>query len=195
TEAHDASPRRCAQHVMYVILDLLVRGLAPIAAVTCDDVWEHMRAAGWVTEPSVHLAAWPKAPAAALDAAGQARWARFRAVRDAVMKALEEQRIARVIGSPLEARVTLVADAELARLVRAHQQTLAEAFVVSEVDVREDGAGSPGTDVPGLRQVVVARAAGAKCARCWKHLMSVGTEPAHPALCDRCARVVATTTV
>ena len=147
-----------------------------------------MRAAGWVEEPSVHLAAWPAGPAAgeALDEGGRRRWTAFLAVRDAVMKALEEQRGRGVIGSPLEARVTLIIrDPPLRRDCEAHREALAEAFVVSEVEVRGDG-----TATAGPVGVQVARASGAKCARCWKYLASVGSQPAHPQLCERCVRVV-----
>jgi isoleucyl-tRNA synthetase len=45
-------------------------------------------------------------------------------------------------------------------------------------------------DVPGVA-VVVGLAAGSKCERCWKVLPDVGRNEAHPALCTRCAEVVA----
>jgi isoleucyl-tRNA synthetase len=45
-------------------------------------------------------------------------------------------------------------------------------------------------DVPGVA-VSVALAQGTKCERCWKVLPDVGTDAAHPALCGRCASVVA----
>ena len=109
------------------------------------------------------------------------------------MKALEEQRARGVIGSPLEARVTLlVSDPRMQELVEAHRETLAEAFVVSGVEVQADGAPAAQAvpQVPGLTGVRVERAPGGKCQRCWKHLSSVGSHAAHPQLCDRCARVV-----
>ena len=133
----------------------------------------------------MHLAVWPERPAGRLDDDGRRRWEAFLSMRQVVMKALEEQRSRGVIGSPLEARVTLaVQDAALARLCEAHRETLAEAFVVSGVDVQGDGGG------PGPIQARVERAPGKKCARCWKHLSSVGSQAAHPELCARCARVV-----
>jgi len=78
-------------------------------------------------------------------------------------------------------------------LCEAHRGTLAEAFVVSGVAVERDGTTptSVAAPVPGLVGVRVERAAGKKCARCWKHLTTVGAEPAHPQLCDRCVRVLA----
>ncbi len=193
TEAPAGNPRRCAQAVLYAILQGLVRVLAPILVTTTEEVWQTMRETGLASEPSVHLAAWPTGTGFRLDEQGEQRWATFLAIRDAVMKALEEQRSQNVIGAPLDARVTLVVkDRELLELCRAARDVLAEAFVVSQVDVEE--ATSPGTTgaprVPGLAGVLVARAPGRKCARCWKYGGNVGREPAHPELCARCAHVV-----
>ena len=196
TEGAATAKRRCAQTALYVILHTLVRVLAPVLAMTADEVWQAMRAASWVSEPSVHLATWPQPPVIALDAPGRERWATFRSMREVVMKALEQERMKRLIGSPLEAQVTLVvSDQRIRQLCETHRETLAEAFVVSRIEVEANGTPLPAGEsgVPGLAGVKVERAPGNKCARCWKHLASVGSHPAHPQLCERCARVVTTT--
>ncbi len=186
TESAAGIKRRCAQTVLYDILQVLVRILAPVLVVTTEEIWEAMRAAGWVSEPSVHLALWPSAPAVDVDEAQTAHWATFLSMRQTVTKALEEQRGRGVIGSPLEARVTLlVSEEKLRQLCETHRESLAEAFVVSGVDVQAGGS-----EVPGRVGVTVERAPGHKCQRCWKYLTTVGVEPAHPQLCERCARVV-----
>jgi len=191
TEGASTVKRRCAQTALYDILGCLVRMLAPILVVTAEEIWQSMRAAGWVTEPSVHLARWSAAPEGRLDPQAQQRWARVLSMRDVVMKALEEQRGRGVIHSPLEAQVTLVADDQaFAQLCEASRELLAEAFVVSEVRVtREDSPLVASTEVPGLKGVIVERAPGGKCERCWKYALSVGAQAAHPSLCERCARV------
>ncbi|MBI3083077.1 MAG: class I tRNA ligase family protein, partial [Candidatus Omnitrophica bacterium] len=193
TEPASTAKRRCAQSALYDILGTLVKALAPILVVTADEVWQLMRGAGWVSEPSVHLAPWPRLPDVDAGESEKGRWAAFRSMRDVVMKALEEQRSQGLIGSPLEARVTLlVNDERLRQLCEAHRETLAEAFVVSSVEVRANGAqaSSPDERLPGLVGVTVERAPGGKCQRCWKHLMSVGSNAAHPHLCERCVRAV-----
>jgi isoleucyl-tRNA synthetase len=116
-----------------------------------------------------------------VDESLERRWEAFLSVRQDVMKALEQQRAANIIGSPLEARVTVATpDAALRRMLQEHHRTLAEAFIVSEFRA-VDGTG-----------VTVERAPGGKCQRCWKYTNTIGTDPAHPALCDRCAAVVTT---
>jgi isoleucyl-tRNA synthetase len=194
TEAAGSPSRRCAQTVMYVILHILVKTLAPILVVTMDEVWQLMRQAGWVAELSVHASAWPSLPAIEGLEQELARWAPILAIRGVVMKAMESQRAAAVIGSPLDAKVTLlIRDPQLFSMASAVSELLAEAFVVSQVSVAQPQGDDrdASTEVAGLAAVRVERAPGSKCERCWKHLPSVGKDAKHPGLCDRCVRVVA----
>ncbi|MBI4353846.1 MAG: isoleucine--tRNA ligase, partial [Candidatus Omnitrophica bacterium] len=183
TEVASAPRRRCAQAVLYDILCALVRALSPILPMTTEEVWQLMRRAPWVDEPSVHLARWPSSLIDREDRELAGRWERFLELRDHAMKALEKQRAQGTIGSPLEAQVRLaISDVTLRRLCEAHRETLTEAFVVSEVQVDNRPDGPIG--------VAVERAGGAKCQRCWRYQRSVGLSPAHPQLCERCVKVV-----
>ncbi len=197
TEAADAPKRRCAQTALYDILVVLVKLLAPMLAMTTEEVWQAMRKSALIEEPSVHLALWPTTLVQTVEKEFTGRWEMFFHVRDLVMKALEDQRSADVIGSPLEARVTLaVTDVALERLFAQHRQTLAETCVVSEVCVvnaKTAGIASPrepSSVVPGLAQVKVERSPGAKCQRCWKYTLTVGMSADHPQLCERCVGVL-----
>ena len=118
------------------------------------------------------------------------KWAKLTAFRDDVNKALEGARNAKTIGKPLEACVTVYANAELAAFLNDCGQDLADLCIVSELSVSEGtGEGMASENLPGLT-IAVARAAGEKCLRCWKQSKSVGTDAKHPALCARCAKVV-----
>ena len=206
TEAVDAPSRRCAQTVLYDILMTLATTLAPILVLTTDEVWQELRKSGWVKEPSVHLARWNKARRAPMDEAMRKRWDVFLSLRAVVMKALEEQRAKNVIGSSLEAQVTLlIGNDGFFNTCKAYSDQLAEAFVVSGVTVKRDEppcaapnaqsasiSGSAPALQAGLVDVLVERAAGSKCERCWRRLTSVGKDAQHPQLCARCVRVVQT---
>ncbi|MBI3087978.1 MAG: isoleucine--tRNA ligase [Candidatus Omnitrophica bacterium] len=186
TEAAASLPRRCAQTVLYAILANLVKAAAPILAMTAEEVWQVMRSLKLAEEPSVHLALWPARMVDRVDQEFERRWETFLSIRDRVMKALEEQRMAKVIGSPLDARVTLaVADSQLAGVLERHRDTLAEAFVVSDLCVMKTDGAAGGQDLG----VAVERAAGGKCARCWKY-RPLGRHAEHPQLCERCADAV-----
>ncbi len=77
---------------------------------------------------------------------------------------LEEARVAKQIGSSLEAKVTLSASGGTLELLRAHQNELRYIFIVSQVELLEGGELS----------ISVSRAAGEKCERCWNYSTRVG---------------------
>jgi isoleucyl-tRNA synthetase len=73
-------------------------------------------------------------------------------------------------------------------LLREHEAFLPELFIVSQVELAEGPL--PETPLlPGLG-VAVAPAAGEKCARCWNYRLDVGSVPAYPGACGRCADVL-----
>ena len=117
----------------------------------------------------------------ALDGETMKKWDYIIKTRDAVNVALEQARNEKKIGKGLEAKVILtVTPAELDNL---DNEELADLFIVSQTERRE-GDGN-------VMTVVVEPADGEKCQRCWKVLTAVGTVKEHPALCPRCAAVVA----
>jgi isoleucyl-tRNA synthetase len=107
-----------------------------------------------------------------------ARWERLSAIRDRVNVALEIKRQDKAIGTSLGARVTLAAGGETADLLRRHLDDLPMLFIASQVELRP----ASGDEL----DVVVERAEGEKCGRCWRIVPSVSSEPATEGLCDRC---------
>ena len=169
--------RRSTQTAMYLICDGLARLLAPILPVTADDLWRHMP--GHRCE-SVHLEDFPDVRGL-IDADLIGTWERLLAVRETVNGALEEKRKDKIIGNSLSARVVITARGPVSALLQQHRQHLPMLFNVSDVALHlgpTDGA----DDV----QVVVEKAPGAKCARCWRYVPSVRTEPDWEGICDRC---------
>ena len=104
TFAAGSSERRSAQTAMFMIADGLVRMLAPILAVTADELWRHLPGK---REDSVHMAEFPSKESvmALLDDELVARWERLSAIRDQVNAALEIKRQDKTIGTSLGARV------------------------------------------------------------------------------------------
>jgi isoleucyl-tRNA synthetase len=49
------------------------------------------------------------------------------------------------------------------------------------------------TDGPDDVRVVVERATGVKCERCWRYVPSLTTEPDRAGICDRCVEALAET--
>lgn len=182
TFAPDSPERRSAQTAMYTIVDGLVRLLAPILPVTCDELWRHMPGR---REESVHVAEFPAGGAVEplVDEELAARWARLIDVRDIVNAALEAKRQDKTIGTSLAASVTLRAGGDTARLLEPYRDDLPMLFIVSAVDLRT----SP--DAPEL-EVEVQKAEGHKCPRCWRIVPAISSAAGTEGLCERCVAAV-----
>ena len=120
-----------------------------------------------------------------------ATWDLLSKVRSEVLKALEVARNEKKINSGLEARVSLNAELELRAKLKHYLPVLPSLFIVSQVDFFSAGAGSYRSDaVPGL-EVIVQRADGTKCDRCWNYSTRVGENKRYPTVCERCTEALA----
>src|SRR6202041_299927 len=97
------------------------------------------------------------------------------AVRDEVLKALEEARNLKLIGTGLEAHVTVSAPDPVYTVLQRHAAQLRYLFIVSAVTLTQ-GSGS-GT---GSAHVEVKKADGLKCERCWNYSTHVGEDERYP---------------
>ena len=172
--------RRSAQTVLLKIGDALARMLAPILVFTADEIWENLPNR---TEPAIHIAEFPKASEQS-DEALLATWEQLFAIRDDVLRALEEARVAKHIGSSLEAKVKLEASGNALEVLRQHEAELRYLFIVSEVELVEaQGSGEV--------SINISVAEGAKCERCWNYSTRVGESERFPTVCERCVTALA----
>ena len=179
----DDHARRCAQTALYRILVDFTKLLAPILCFTSQEIWSYIPKLDGMKDYVV-FEQMPEAKAAA-DEAFEAKWDRIMAIRDDVKKVLEQARADKVIGSALEAGLTLYCSKEVYDFLNAiPMDELADLFIVSHVDLVEGEGGVKGL-VEGLG-VTAAHAAGNKCLRCWKYETTVGED----GLCPRCAKVL-----
>src|SRR5678815_4066220 len=105
--------------------------LGPILVFTADEIWENLPDRA---EPSIHLALLPKATEVSQEEL-VSEWERLFSIRDDVLRALEEARVAKQIGSSLQAKVTLRASGSALELLQRHQSDLRYLFIVSEVEL------------------------------------------------------------
>jgi len=186
TSAPRSFQRRSAQTVLYRIADSLARMLAPILAFTADEIWENLPDSEQ-RGSSVHLMELPSSARDPIrDRTLLARWSKLFQVRDQVLSKLEEARVAKVIGSSLEARVVIRPSAlsEDRELLERFADQLRYIFIVSEVEIGEQGEHMV------LNQIAVERARGEKCERCWNYSTRVGESSRYPTVCERCVGVL-----
>jgi isoleucyl-tRNA synthetase len=192
--------RRAAQTTLYRIADALVRVAAPLMSFTAEEVWSHLHGGNGLRSASDKDKAQSSVHTTVFVPPGQlgegitsahvqrlANWPRLIAVRNEVLKALEVARQSKSIGTPLEARVVLATEGEVSKLLAQYRSDLTTLFIVSQVELSQGPLlGARETDVPGL-QVLIEKAAGQKCARCWNYSVRVGEDARYPEVCERCA--------
>ncbi len=183
--------RRSAQTAIWRIGEALVRLLAPIMTFTSEEIWRYLPAIEKRPE-SVHFAHFPNTGdilgegVAEQDDKASQDWETLRFVRDEVLKALEEARNNKLIGTGLEAQVTITAADPVYSLLQGYADQLRYLFIVSAVNlVQASGNGGSG----GVH-VEVKRADGQKCERCWNYSTHVGEDKNYPTVCERCSAVL-----
>jgi isoleucyl-tRNA synthetase len=184
-----SSPTRKA---CLTVLDHLFRctvaWLAPMLPFTTEEAWLARYPS---TEGSVHLELFAQLPASWRDDALAEKWRKVRLVRRVITGAIEIERAGKRIGSSLEADPFVhVGDPEL--FAALLDIDLAEISITSAATLVE-GEGPPTAfrldDVKGVA-VEVRLARGRKCARSWKILPSVGSDPGYPDVSPRDAQAL-----
>jgi len=193
TSPENSDTRKDAQTVMFMILDALVKIMAPILPFTAEEIYTHMPL-GEIKKESVHMEDMVSLDNALEDRELAAKWENIRALRAEVTKALEEARTAKLIGHPLDAAVEIkLPQGDLADKVAFLDVDLNDIFIVSNARMVEtlDGDLYQGKEIEGLA-IKVAKASGEKCERCWRFDENLGTDPDHPTACPRCTQALKT---
>lgn len=187
TAKTESRARRSAQTAMYHIAEALVRWLAPVLSFTADEIWHYLP--GDRCE-SVFLTTWYQdlTPLANEATMGRVFWNTVLAAREAVIKELEQIRVAGKIGSSLDAEVDLYADESWYHPLKQLDDELCFILMTSYARLypasqRPEQALE--TDLSGL-WVAVTPSSYSKCVRCWHHRQEVGVHLDHPELCSRC---------
>ena len=184
----DSPERRSSQTALFEITLAMTKLMAPILSFTAEEIWRSLSGQfrDVLEAESVHLSAFPDPEPGWQDAALAKRWDRLLEVRTTVQAALEEQRRNKVIGSSLEAAVDIQANPDTYAFLSAYERELSSLFIVSATKLNEVHHLPEKPDL----HVTVSKATAKKCERCWNYREAVGTNAAHPTLCDRCVEAV-----
>lgn len=180
--------RRAIQTVLYKSLISLTKLMSPILAHTTDEVWSYIPS---VKEASVQLTDFPEYEEIPNEKEIKEKWNAFMDIRDDVLKALEEARNEKVIGKSLAAKVVLYVKEETGALLDSISERLEQLFIVSQFEVAGTYDQAPENALKlESAAIVVEKAEGEICERCWTVTKDVGENEKHPTLCQRCADVV-----
>ena len=170
-DAPDSLKRRSYRTVLDILFHALIRYAAPVLVYTAEEVWQTRYPD---EEDSVHFLDWPEVDSAWLNFSLGTVWGELRALRASVTEAIEPLRRDKIVGSSLEASVTM---SDLPAILGGYSDVdLGEIFITSDV-----------FKVAGANGVEVTKTSLHKCGRCWRHLPEVTEDGA---LCGRCDEVV-----
>ncbi|HEY2051129.1 MAG TPA: isoleucine--tRNA ligase [Caulobacteraceae bacterium] len=184
----DELRRRACRTVMDLVFERLTIWLAPVLAFTMEEAWlSRFPDAG-----SNVLRVFPATPEAWRNEDEADRWDRVQRVTRVVTGALEVERREKRIGAALEA-APVVHLAEPSLLAAFDGLDAAEVFRTSQAELVSGEGPSGAFRLDGTAGVAVEpqRADGRKCARSWRILPEVGSDPRYPDLSLRDAQAVA----
>ena len=122
------------------------------------------------------LQTWQELPAPADESLLLDKWGKIRLYRAEVTRALEELRVAGLIGSSLQAEVRIYADSEKYDILASLGDDLRFVLICSKISL-----------VCSVEEKLECSALShAKCGRCWHVREDVGQDPEHPEICKRC---------
>ena len=191
TAAPNSLLRRSSQTALYRILEALTRAMAPIYSFTCDEIWQCLSQFE-SREASVHMALFtqPDTLIAGIppEALVQLKdWDRLIELRGEVLKILETARKDKFLGSAQEAKVQIAAKSGTLENLKKYQASLPALFIVSQVEIKDELSKGTYFLDNGEMQVLILRAEGQKCERCWNYSLEVGQDPKFLTVCGKCS--------
>ncbi len=168
--------RRSAQSALWYALQRFLTAVAPILPFTSEEAWQAVSPQLRGEMESVFDTSFPH-HRHAVSPASLNLWQTLRDLRARVA--------ASEIGRDFELQLHLEVASPLFEHLHALGDNLREALVVAQLTLGH----AHGEAAQPIVRFDVTRAGGEKCRRCWK-FRSLGSDPAHPALCSDCAHVV-----
>ncbi|MBU2473854.1 MAG: isoleucine--tRNA ligase, partial [Candidatus Omnitrophica bacterium] len=179
TFSQNSPARRSGQFVLYHILDLLLKLIAPILSFTAEEAYQ-----AWVNKPDKKDSVFSDP----VDLGGLSElsdksleddWQKVLLLRSQVLKEIENKREQGKIGSSLEAGVKITCSKKDLDFYSRFQDSLREVLIVSSLDLKE-----------GEFSILIDKAGGDKCQRCWNWSDTVNKDSQYSDLCSRCLRAL-----
>ncbi len=171
--------RRSAQTVLMHIAESLVRWIAPILSFTSEEIWQLLPGE---RESSVFLSNWHQFPSSDSDE----EWQTIQGLNETVAKSLEVARDKEVIGSSLDADLTLYVDEKLMSFLEPVSKELRFLFITSNASIAPLNEAKKDALRGDYCAISVKKSEFSKCNRCWHRQESVGDSKENPELCSRC---------
>ncbi len=183
-EAKDSTRRKQTQTVLYKVGETLLRILNPILPFTMDEFNKNLPGSRAKNVQYLDYPTYKEED----DSSLLEEYENMLRLRSDVLKALEEARNLKVIGSAQEAFVSIaILDNKVKDVVSKFSlEELANLFVVSEVELKE----TSGQKEYEVSKVEVKHHEGKFCSRCWNYSKLAIIQEDGTYLCPRCQKVI-----
>jgi isoleucyl-tRNA synthetase len=175
TGKKDGIARRSSQTVLHLMIHNLLGLMAPILSFLAEETYAYVKGP---KQESIFLTDFPIGRPEWKNDALATEWQKVFEVRTDVQKTLENLRAQKVIGSSLEAVVTVHAESDLFQLL-SKIENLREIFIVSQVNLAE-----------GKYTISAEKMGGEKCVRCWTYTHDLTKAGPTPGICPKCVEAL-----
>lgn len=180
--------RRACQTVLYETLQVLVRILTPVMPHQAEDIWQNTPEMQRGGLESILLADWAKPNDTWNNPQLEEDFTKILKTREVVTRAIEPLRADKKVGSSLEVAVYVKSDDK--NILEANAADLADIFITSQAYVAKEAPSEVLNEyTEGGITVLVTKAEGEKCERCWK-FRKLGEVAGHSTICSDCAEAV-----
>ena len=157
--------RQACINLLGLILDMLLKWFAPILSFTTEEIFQIINKN---SNSSIHLQEFPKIPKSWKNEKLFDKWKKFKTIKKVVNAAIEIKRATKDIGSSLEADVEVYLSQDYLKIIKDFD--LPESFITSKAEAKELKNGNENFKLEETKdvKVLVKKAAGEKCPRCWK---------------------------
>ena len=173
-DQESSTKRKACINLLGLILDLLLKWFAPILSFTTEEIFQIINQG---KNSSIHLQTFTKIPKNWENVKLSKKWEKFKIIRKVVNAAIEVKRANKDIGASLEADVEIYLEEDYLKIVK--DLDLSESFITSKVEVKKMIDNNNLFKLGEIEniKVLVKKATGQKCPRCWKIF---------PGPCPRC---------
>jgi len=169
-----STKRKACINLLGLILDMLLKWFAPILSFTTEEIFQILNKD---QNLSIHLQTFPKIPKKWKNEKLYDKWEKFKLIKKVVNAAIEVKRSNKDIGSSLEADVEVFLNEDYLKIVKDFD--LPESFITSKAQAKKMPNDNNLFKIDEVKNVgvLVKKADGEKCPRCWKIF---------PGPCQRC---------
>ena len=173
--------RRSCQTSLEVILNTIVRLIAPILSFTAEEIWMTNLLLS-KQEDSIFLSNFIREDYAKNTFISDNEWKRVFEIKDLVNQSIEAMRNENALKGSLDAYVLITATSEDFEILSKFKDELHFLFIASDASV------SLGSNF----EIKINTSKHEKCVRCWHRHESVGTNAKHNEICNRCIENIET---